>query len=303
MRNLVFGGEEFEGHDIVKPYGVAVYDGAIYAVDSEQGGYVVFDVARGKTRLIQGSGGGGLRKPVNIKIDTDGTRYVTDTERNAVIVFDKNDRYVRTFGQPGQFKPVDIAISGNRLYVSDVSNMRVHVLNKNTGETEFAFGEAGSGQGKLFHPTSLAIGPDETLYVTNTGNFRIDHFTLDGSFIRSIGKIGTSAGKFARPKGIAVDREGQIYAVDSAFENVQVLAEDGTPLTVIGSGGNQGQFVMPAAVTIDYENVEHFQQYAAPGFELDYLVVVSSQFGGNKIAVFGYGSMSGDFVGANEGER
>jgi DNA-binding beta-propeller fold protein YncE len=300
MRDFVFGGAEFEGHDVQKPYGVTIFSGAIYVVDTEQGGYVVFDLVSGKTRLVRG----GMRKPGNISIDHDGTRYITDAGRGAIFVFDKNDRFIRTHGSPDLFKPVDVAITGDRLYVTDSKNMKVHVLDKLTGEPILDFGGPGTANGKFYHPTNLALGPDGTLYVTDTTNFRIQHFTLDGEFIRSIGKIGTSAGKFARPKGVAVDHEGRIYVVDAAFENVQVLDSDGTPLTVFGWAGNmRGGLNLPTVVKVDYDNVEYFQKYSAPGFELEYLVLVASQFGTNKVSVFGFGAMTDDLDGASEGGR
>jgi sugar lactone lactonase YvrE len=245
-----------------------------------------------------------MKKPANIRIDTDGTRYITDTERGAVLVYDRDDRFVRVLGAPDQFRPVDIAIVGDRLYVTDARNMKVHVLDKATGDTLFEFGELGSGPGQFYHPTILDVGPDETLYVTDTTNFRIQHFTLDGELIREIGEIGTAPGKFARPKGVAVDREGRIYVVDAAFENVQVLDDDGTPLTFFGGPGDgPGNINLPTVVDIDYDNLEYFRKYAAPGFELEYLVLVASQFGHNKVSVFGFGSMAGEMDGAREGGR
>jgi hypothetical protein len=96
MRNLIFGGAEFEGHDINKAYGVAIFEGAIYAIDTEGNGYVVFDLAADETRVVKGSGRGALSKPINITIDTDSTRYVTDTDRKVVVVFDRKDRYLRS---------------------------------------------------------------------------------------------------------------------------------------------------------------------------------------------------------------
>jgi DNA-binding beta-propeller fold protein YncE len=302
MRNLVFGGEEFEGHDIAKAYGVALYKGAIFVVDSDRAGYVVFDIAAGKTRFVKGSGRGSLAKPINISIDKDGTRYVTDTQREVVVVYDQNDRYARTLGKPGQFKPVDVAISGSRVYVTDAKNMKVHVLDKMTGETLKVFGEAGAGQEHLYHPTNIAVGPDETLYITDTTNFRVQHFTTDGEYIRSIGSIGSVAGTFSRPKGIALDRDGRIYVVDSAFENVQLFDNDGTPLTVFGRPGRgPGAINLPTAITVDYDNVEYFQEFAAPGFELEYVVLVASQFGDNKVAVFGFGELNEAATVVNEG--
>ena len=292
MRSLVFGGEQFEQVLVNKPYGLAMFEGAIYVADTRGGGYAVFDLAHGKTRTVTGSGNGAMPKPINITIDMDGTRYVTDTQRNAILVFNRDDRFMRTLGAPDQFKPIDVAIVNDRLYLTDLLHNKIQVLDKQSGEILSTFGEAGSEAGQLFHPTNLAIGPDETLYVSDTTNFRIQHFTLEGEFIREIGQIGVSPGQFARPKGIALDREGRIYVVDSAFENVQVLDVDGAPLTFFGGpGAGPGNINLPTVVKIDYDNVEYFQKYAAPGFEIEYIVLVASQFGVNKVAVFGFGQM------------
>jgi sugar lactone lactonase YvrE len=294
FRNFVFGGEEAEGQVVNKPYGVDVHKGAIYVVDSRGRGYVVFDVAADKWRNVKGSGDGALQKPLNITIDDDGTRYVTDGIRQVIVVFDSNDRFVRTIGEKGQFKPMDVAISGDRLYVTDILNQQVHVLNKYSGETLLTFGEPGNRPGQFAHPTSLAIGPDGTVYVSDTTNFRVQQFSADGEYMRQIGQVGTSYGSFARPKGLSVDRENRLYVVDGAFQNVQVFDEQGRILMFFGgaTGDKRGQMALPTVVKIDYENVEYFRKYAAPGFEIEYLVIVASQYGANKVSVFGFGSES-----------
>jgi DNA-binding beta-propeller fold protein YncE len=302
MRSFVFGGEQFEDRIVVKGYGVAVYDGAIFIVDTRGNGYAVIDLEAGKTQMIRGSGSGAMLKPINISIDSEGTRYVTDTARQLILVFDRNNRFVRALGNPGEFTPVDIAIVGDRLYVTDVLNHQVKVLNKETGNVVLTFGEAGSEPGQFFHPSNIALGPDETLYITDTSNSRVQHFTLEGEFIREIGEIGNVPGKFARPKGISLDREGRIYVSDAAFSNVQVLDTDGAPLTFFGTPppGAAGRINLPTVVKIDYDNVEYFRRYAATGFEIEYLVLVVSQFGANRLTVFGFGQATEEFRHANE---
>lgn len=292
FRDFVFGGEENEEQAVGKPYGVAMYKGAIYVVDTRGAGYVIFDVAAGKWRKVTGSGDGHMKKPINITIDKDGTRYVTDTDRELVIVFNENDRYIRTLGTKGQFRPSDTAIVGDRLYVSDVLNHKIHVLDKNTGESLFTFGKSGNRAGEMVHPTNLAVGPDDTLYVSDTTNFRIQQFTLDGEFIRELGQVGTGAGQFARPKGVAVDKSGIIYAVDAAFQNVQMFDEQGRMLMFFGGAGGdkRGRMNLPTVVKLDYDNVEYFQKFVADGFEIEYLILVVNQFGTNKVQVFGFGS-------------
>jgi len=57
---------------------------------------------------------------------------------------------------------------------------------------------------------------------------------------------------------------------------------------------NPAAMIMPAGVWIDYDNVDLFKQYAAPGFEIDYLILVANQFSPiSAISVYGYGRMSG----------
>jgi len=42
----------------------------------------------------------------------------------------------------------------------------------------------------------------------------------------------------------------------------------------------------------DYDNVDLFRKYAVPGADIEFLVLVSNQYGPNKISVYGFGSFS-----------
>ncbi|UCE88360.1 MAG: hypothetical protein JSW10_08345, partial [Pseudomonadota bacterium] len=50
---------------------------------------------------------------------------------------------------------------------------------------------------------------------------------------------------------------------------------------------------LPTDITIDYDTVAYFQQFADPNFKLEYVILVTSQFGINKVNVFGHGRMVG----------
>jgi sugar lactone lactonase YvrE len=292
FNEFVWGKETVDGHLVKKPYGLAIFEGAIYVVDTRKYGYAIFDLASGRARIVTGNGPSVMKKPINITIDSDGTRYITDTKREQILVFDREDRFLRALGKPGQFRPVDVVVDGDRLYVTDILHHQIHILNKYSGLVLSSFGSVGGDPGELFQPTNLALGPEGTLYVTDTGNFRVQEFSLEGEFIRDIGQIGTVAGQFARPKGIAVDRESRLYVVDAAFENIQILDQDGTSLLFFAEPGeNRGNINMPTVVKIDYDNLQYFRRFVDPGFELEYVVLVASQFGLNKVVVYGFGSM------------
>ena len=291
---FVAGEETEDRHLVKKPYGVSVYQGRIYLVDTRGGGYGVFDLVKRRADFILGGGGGSLQKPINITIDKDGTKYITDTDREQILVYSAEDKFLRAFGVEGQFKPGDVAIVGDKLYVTDLNHHQIHVLDKVTGKTLFRFGKTGSKEGELFFPTNLAVSEDGFLFVSDTGNFRVQKYTLEGRFVRSFGSIGTRLGQFARPKGIALDREGRMYVVDAAFGNVQLFDRNGRLLLFFGEAGERRESInLPTAIHIDYDNVRYFQKYADPKFKLEYVILVASQFGRNKVAVFGFGRMDG----------
>lgn len=285
-------GEE-KRQELVQIYGVALFQGKLYAVDSKLAGIAIFDLEKRQFTLFTGTGGGKLKLPINVTIDGDGTKYVTDTGRNQVLIYDRDNRYLGAYGEQGQFKPVDTAIVGERLYVVDILHHQVQVLNKRTGKPMFKFGQAGSKEGDLFHPTNIAIAPNGDVLVAETNNFRVQRFTADGKSLRVYGEAGDTPGKFARPKGLAIDRAGRIYVGDAAFQNVQVFDGDGRLYMAFGQPEKGEGLSLPAGVKIDYDNLALFKRYADPKFNIEYLIIVASQVAPNKIDVFGFGSMSG----------
>lgn len=287
-------GEDKGGDALTRPYGATLFDGKIYVADSRAPGLAVFDLRAQRYSVVGGTGGGKMQRPINVKIDADGTKYVTDTGRDQVLVYDGSDRFVSAFGAKGEFKPVDTAVAGDRLYVVDIAHHQVVVMDKRTGKVSFKFGKSGSEDGSLYHPTNIAIGPGGDVFVVETGNFRVSRFTADGKFLRSFGEAGQSPGRFARPKGIAIDRAGRIYVGDSAFQNVQIFDNDGRILMAFGQPADGAQRLnLPAGVSIDYDNAALFQRLADPNFRIEYVILVVSQFGPNKVDVFGFGKMGG----------
>jgi DNA-binding beta-propeller fold protein YncE len=194
--DFILGQDAGEETLIKKPYGVAVADGKIFVVDTRGPGYVIFDLKTKRVKTVFGGGPGRMKKPINIIIDKDGNRYVSDTIREQVLEFDKQDKFVRAFGRIGQFKPTDMAIRGNKMYVVDIAHHQIQVLSLTDGHTLNVFGKPGSHFDELFQPTNIAIGPDGVLYVSDTGNFRIQKINQSGQFLGSIGQVGSGFGPF-----------------------------------------------------------------------------------------------------------
>ncbi len=287
-------GEEKEAQRLTQPYGVALHNGKLYVADTGGGGLAIFDLVQQRFSFMTGTGPGRIKRPINIRIDADGTKYVTDTGRDQILIYDRDDHFVRAFGVEGQFRPVDVAIAGDRLYVADILHHQIHVLEKGSGRPLFKFGKAGSGDGELFHPTNISLGPDGDIYVVETSNFRVQRFTAEGKTVRTYGSVGSTLGSFARPKGIAVDKTGRLLVGDAAFQNVQIFDNSGKLLMFFGqTDGRADGLALPAGVSIDYDNIASFRRFADPKFNIDYLILVASQFGPNKVDIFGFGKLGG----------
>ena len=293
LSSFVLGEEDPEDQEgPEKPYGVSLTHGQVHVVDTRGGGYAIFDLPGKDYRFTLGSGSAAMSKPVNIEIDNEGTKYVTDTETHRILVFDSNDKFLRAYGKKGQFRPTDVLVDDDRLYVVDIQGHQIKVLDKNTGDELDSFGGPGSEEDNFFQPTNIAMGPDKHLYISDTGNFRVQKFTRNGEFVQSFGAgVGTAPGDFARPKGVAVDRMGRIYVVDAAFETVQMFNSQGDLLLYFGepASTHRGGLDLPADIDIDYDSVPYFQQYADPSFKLEYIIVVANQFGRSRVNIFGFG--------------
>lgn len=280
-----------------KPYGVAAYDGKIYVCDTNTT-VAVFDLKRRSFQQLKGAvGAGKLTQPINISIDRDGSKYVADPVRGQVVAFDRNDEYLTAYGAPGNWRPVDAVAYEDRLYVADSGNALVKIFDRKTGQPLKTIGDKGDPSERLDRPTNLAFDNEGYLYVTDVGRFQVVKFDRDGHFKSTIGKPGDNLGHFARPKGIALDRAGHIYVVDASFNNVQIFNKDGRLVMFFGAEGVEsnkpGSLVLPAKVSIDYDNLQYFQQYVEPGFQVEHLIFVTSQFGERRVNVFAYGRQKG----------
>lgn len=285
-------GENTSANPLVKPYGVALHAGRIYVCDTVGATLQVFDMAKKRARYFMPVGEGKLRMPININIDADGTRYIADTGRNQVVIFDKNDGYLGAIGLQDEMRPCDVAIIGDRLYVADLKGHAVRVYGKADRKLLFVIpSDPKAEQGRLFSPTNLAVDREQKrLLVSDTGGFSVQVYDLDGKYLQTIGRQGVAPGLFARPKGVAVDRAGLTYVVDAATQVVQIFDVEGKLLLFFGQPGasTHGELVLPAGITIDYDNVGLFKHLVAPGYQCEYVILVTSQFGSRKVNVYGF---------------
>jgi hypothetical protein len=69
-------------------------------------------------------------------------------------------------------------------------------------------------------------------------------------------------------------------------------------LTYFGYPGLQcGSLDSPSGIVVTKDNLDYFKKNAVPGFQVEYLIMVVSQFGQEfcvpRISVYGFGQMQG----------
>lgn len=287
FNRFVFGEED--PMPIIKPYGITIHGTKIYICDTGLGGLEVLDLGDHSFAYFKPGGLGQLQFPLNCAVDDMGYLYVADGNRKQVVVFDANLQYVDAITLENSAKPTDVEVNDSLLLVAAMDDHSIHVYDKSSLEFRRRIPEAGiPAPIRLYQPANLVL-IDSLLMVSDIGGCRVALFSQGGTALSSFGKPGRGFGDFTRPKGIAADRQGNIYVVDAAFENIQIFNPEGDLLMNFGGTySGPGGMWLPAAVAIDYENLEHFRDYVNERYHLEYLVFVTNQYGPDRVSVYGY---------------
>jgi sugar lactone lactonase YvrE len=265
FRSAVTGEVQPNNRMFVKPLDVTAKGGMVVVTDTFRKMGFIFNLRRQKLYRFGYLGNQGvLKKPLGVAINNNHQILVADVTARKVFVYDPFGVFQREIGSQEELdRPVDVAVSrdGKHIYVLDAGGVgsdrhRVVVYDQQ-GQQQFVIGQRGTGEGSFNLPTQIAVAPDETIYVLDRGNFRVQAFAPTGDFLRAWGRNGRNFGNLARPRGLAVDRDGYVYITDAAFRNVQVFKPDGQLLLAIGGEGmhdQPGQFALPAGVAVDELN-------------------------------------------------
>jgi PKD repeat protein len=211
-----------------------------------------------------GSGDGQFNNPEGID-NYDTSIYVADQNNSRVEKFTLTGsfqaKYGPSFPDGEQFNhPAGLFCDvGNLLfYVADKDNNRIKKLNL-SGSLLASWGTSGSGDGQLNHPFSVAKMPASVsggyaskVYVTDSGNNRVQIFSTAGTFYNGWGSEGSQNGQFDSPRGIAIGSTGYVYVADYNNNRVQKFNPDGTFVSAWGShGSGNGQFNGPYYIALD----------------------------------------------------
>ncbi|MBS4024584.1 MAG: SMP-30/gluconolactonase/LRE family protein [Clostridia bacterium] len=109
------------------------------------------------------------------------------------------------------------------------------------------------GEGQLVKPMAVTTA-NNRIYVSDTGNHRIQVFDMNGNFLFHFGQVGRQEGQFHFPYGIAGDSEGRIYVADLYQSKISVFNPEGEFLHYFGDAEAQKAIDGPGDIFITEDN-------------------------------------------------
>lgn len=107
-----------------------------------------------------------------------------------------------------------------------------------------AFGHEGTGPGEFRGPIGVAADDSGYVYITDSGNDRIEKFAADGSFI-------TAWGGLRRPMHVRLGPDGLLYIAEYLSDRIRIFSRDGEALGQIGDTlGGPGALDAPGGVAV-----------------------------------------------------
>ncbi len=194
--------------------------------------------------------------------------YVVDTDQSAVVAFDLDTR--KTIAMTGRgdnrlVKPVHIAVSDRRVFVSDVATRSVAVFDHN-GRMISTW-----GKGQFIRPAGLCFCPvNRRLYVVDTGAHCVIVLDEAGKRVGKFGGRGERDGLFNYPLSITFSQGAGLLVTDAMNARVQRFDLDGKFISAFGQQGDvPGSFALPKGIACDsrghvyvvdgrFENVQIF---------------------------------------------
>ena len=144
------------------------------------------------------------------------------------------------------------------------------------------FGGKGEGDAQFAKTLFIAFGPEGTVYITDTDNFRIQKFDENGGFVFDIQMEAALAFRFINPTDIAVDSNSAIYVMDWMFTEISDATPPAPPkpkifnyAPCIHKFDAQGAFVATYPIQDFSKRIARLEA-ASPGLDADgnYILII-----------------------------
>ena len=186
-----------------------------------------------------------------VATDSQDRVYVFNRGEHPVIVYDRDGKFLASWGEGVFLRPHGITIHGDLVYCADDSDHTVrtftlegkllNTLGTLNQPSDTGYSSAGPanllsiqrGAGPFNRPTRLSVAPNGEMYVSDGyGNARIHRFSPTGELIASWGQPGKGPGQFNLPHSVWVHTDGRVFVCDRENDRIQIFSPNGELLTM-----------------------------------------------------------------------
>ncbi len=247
-----FGTQGNDDDEFDRPTDLAIEDGKLYIVDSENNRIKIYELTGGDNC-------------------SSGTDEIIDDE----VCYD--EAFGSSGSGDGRFDmPTDLAISKDTgdIYVVDSDNNRVQRFQSDGDFDNLEFGSSDSGDDEyLGSPSAIAIDKkSDYIYVADSTTDSISVFDDDGDFLFNFGDTGSDDDEFRNPSGMVIDDKDHIlYVADTENHRIKIYeltdgsnCPSGTDEIIDdevcyveefgSSGSGDGKFDEPSGLAFDEDN-------------------------------------------------
>ena len=179
----------------------------------------VFELDNETGKIINAWGANYFLMPHGLTVDKKNNIWLTDVGLHQIFKFSHDGKLLMKLGVakvPGNDSlhfnlPTDIAVGDDgSFYVSDgYGNSRV-VKFSSSGKYIKAWGKYGNKPGEFIIPHAIAIDKNNTIYVADRQNNRVQLFDTAGHFLKEL----NNDARVEQLPSIALDKEDHLFAID-----------------------------------------------------------------------------------------
>lgn len=223
------------------PSGIALaHDGSLWIADKEnhrlqhytaEGQFIAevtqFDIGNDRFNF-----------PSNIMVAKDGSLWVMDNANGRLLHFDSEGRFIARTQRDGSgvgygslyfslAEMPDGSVLLNEYHNACCDGTYSVIRQYSRDGSLIARIGQGSQNGQLYAPRSLEIAADNSIWVADTGNHRVQHFDAEGRYLAQIGAPSGSPFKAYLPQAIALAKDGSLWVVDTHNHRLLHFQADG----------------------------------------------------------------------------
>jgi DNA-binding beta-propeller fold protein YncE len=166
-----------------------------------------------------------------VATDKDDNLFVFHRGKQPISVFDKNGKFLRSWGDAEVDTAHGLRIDGEgNIWTTDLGTHQV-IKYDPQGKVLLTLGTKGKPGRTREHfnkPADVAVTPAGDVYIADGyNNTRVVKFSKEGKYLLEWGKPGNGPGEFNLPHAIFLDGKGRVYVGDRENDRVQVFDADG----------------------------------------------------------------------------